>query len=345
MFLEYVIKTSINVYVLCKLITTPLNLQRSELTKPANVANQAPQDNAPVQHFALISMDQYGTIHHEVSPSIVQYRDTILSPQVTAEFLKTVANATEVGLRLSSLEFSSTQPFYDHLESYDSPDLRFPKETQAEGHAVPTTYGYYPQPTLWPGHNIATPAILKDKVLHTKRSCMQKHSVELQEAMLPIKDAKFLRRYYERVFHNIQQTNCRVLAKAYVKFVEPHKQVKYPYNGRKAVAGEIQQLSSEQTKPPWWPPQVRHREPDHLLKAERIALLLHILCDLRCSHGVTSQKLKDAEQSVRSQIIPVGRLEPLYELYRVRGEEEKFLEGLLGRGLQPPILHNLTKYI
>ncbi|KAJ5325122.1 uncharacterized protein N7506_008224, partial [Penicillium brevicompactum] len=189
------------------------------------------------------------------------------------------------------------------------------------------------------------PAILEDEVLHKKRLCMQKHSLEVQKAILSIDDTKFLRRYYERVFHNIQQTNCRILAKAYVKFVESHKQVKYPYNGRKTVAGETQQLSSEQSKPPWWPPQVRHREPDHLLKAERIALLVHILCDLRCSHGITSQKLKDAEQSVRSQIIPVGRLESLEELYRVRGEEEKFLEGLLGRGLQPPILHDLTKFV
>jgi hypothetical protein len=45
--------------------------------------------------------------------------------------------------------------------------------------------------------------------------------------------------------------------------------------------------------------------------------------------------LKTAEQSVRRQIIPVKRLELLDELYRVRGEEKKFLEGILGMGLQP----------
>lgn len=267
MCLEYVIKTPINVYVLCKLSATPLNLQRSELTKPANVASQAPRDYAPAQHFALIYMDQYGTIRHEVSPSIVHCRDTILSPQVTAEFLKAVANSTEVDLQSSSLESASSQLFPDHLGSYDSRDSRFPKGMQLEGHAVPTKYGYHSLSTLWPGHDIATPAISKDKVFLKVISCMQKHSLELQEAILFIKDTKLLRRYYEKVFHNIQQTNCRVLAKAYVKFVEPHKQVNYPYNGRKTVAGEIQELSSEQSKPPWWPPQVRHREPDHLLKA------------------------------------------------------------------------------
>lgn len=78
---------------------------------------------------------------------------------------------------------------------------------------------------------------------------------------------------------------------------------------------------------------------------ERIALLLHILCDLRYNHGITSQRLKNAEQSVRRQIIPVERLELLDELYRARGEEEKFLEGFLNKGVQPRIIPILTKYI
>jgi len=71
-----------------------------------------------------------------------------------------------------------------------------------------------------------------------------------------------------------------------------------------------------------------------IIPLERITLLVHILCDLRCSHGITSRKLKNAEQSVRSHILPVERLELLDELYRVRGEEEMFLEGELGRGIR-----------
>lgn len=88
-----------------------------------------------------------------------------------------------------------------------------------------------------------------------------------QKALISIRDNDFLRRYYERVFQNLQQTNCRVLAKAYVKLVEPRKQLIYPYNGRKIVAGGTQQLDPGETKPPWWPSGVSHREPDHLLKA------------------------------------------------------------------------------
>lgn len=84
--------------------------------------------------------------------------------------------------------------------------------------------------------------------------------------MLPIRNASILRRYYEKAFEGLQQINCRILAKAYIKLVEPRKQVNYPYNGRKIISGTSQQFDPELTKPAWWPAGVTHREPDHLLK-------------------------------------------------------------------------------
>ncbi|GMF76197.1 unnamed protein product [Aspergillus oryzae] len=76
-----------------------------------------------------------------------------------------------------------------------------------------------------------------------------------------------LRTYYEKAFENFQQLNCRAIAKAFVKLVEPRKQVNHPYNGRKTTAGSSQRVDPELTKPKWWPTGVTHREPDHLLKA------------------------------------------------------------------------------
>lgn len=87
-----------------------------------------------------------------------------------------------------------------------------------------------------------------------------------QKTLISIRDKDFLYRYYEKVFKNLQQTNCRILSKAYVKLVEPRKHVNYPYNGRKIVSGRTLQLKPDETKPPWWPSGVIHREPDHLLK-------------------------------------------------------------------------------
>jgi hypothetical protein len=228
------------------------------------MASQATENHISAQHFALIYIDQNGEIHREVSTSISHYRDTILSPQVTAEFLKAVI---EGGLQNPSLEFLSPQLHPGYVMNHRPYGPRFQKNVKLQGHIVPAAEGYHEQHTLWPGHGKASPAALRDELLHRERSCMQTQSLESQEAVLSIKDTKFLRRYYEKVFQNVQQTNCRVLAKAFVKLVEPKKQVKYPYNGRKVVAGEIRQLNPEESKPPWWPPKVRHREPDHLLKA------------------------------------------------------------------------------
>ena len=87
------------------------------------------------------------------------------------------------------------------------------------------------------------------------------------KARVFVRDKIFLRKYYEAAFKKLQQINCRILAKAYVKLVEPRKQVNYPYNGRRLVNGRTQQLDPSETKPPWWPSGVSHREPDHLPKA------------------------------------------------------------------------------
>jgi hypothetical protein len=54
------------------------------------------------------------------------------------------------------------------------------------------------------------------------------------------------------------------------------------------------------------------------------------LRNLRTSHRISAKKLKEADQPIRRQISPVERLEILDELYRVRHEEEKFLEGKTG---------------
>ncbi|KAJ5979877.1 hypothetical protein N7481_007175 [Penicillium waksmanii] len=146
-------------------------------------------------------------------------------------------------------------------------------------------------------------------------------SVGDKKAAISVKNHELLTLYYEKAFENIQQTNCRTLAKAYVKLVEPQKQVNYPYNGRKVIAGTKSQLDPNETKPPWWPSRVTHREPDHLPK------FVHILCELRTSHGISVAKLREADQQVRHQINPSERLHILDELYRVRQQEEEFLDG------------------
>lgn len=67
---------------------------------------------------------------------------------------------------------------------------------------------------------------------------------------------------YDQRFRGLQQTACKLIAKAWVKLVEPKKQSTHPYTG------------SDEKAPDWWPKpwgttrdeKVRHKEPDHLYK-------------------------------------------------------------------------------
>ncbi|KAG5922871.1 hypothetical protein E4U42_005184 [Claviceps africana] len=90
---------------------------------------------------------------------------------------------------------------------------------------------------------------------------------------IKIGDSEAIWNFYEQRFKNCQQTACKLIAKAWVKAVEPKKQSTHPYTG------------SDEKAPDWWPKpwgptkedKVRHKEPDHLYKRERVHLLAHIL--------------------------------------------------------------------
>ena len=55
-----------------------------------------------------------------------------------------------------------------------------------------------------------------------------------------------------------------------------------------------------------------------------------MLCEMRETHGITTARLKQSDQPIRRQILPVERLQILDEAYRVREEEEKYLDGISG---------------
>ncbi|VEU22448.1 DEKNAAC103602 [Brettanomyces naardenensis] len=71
--------------------------------------------------------------------------------------------------------------------------------------------------------------------------------------------------YLFNCFEELQQIPCKLLAKQWIKLIEPRKQSTHPYN------------KGESTRPSWWPDDARHKEPDHLKKGERISLLINIL--------------------------------------------------------------------
>lgn len=112
--------------------------------------------------------------------------------------------------------------------------------------------------------------------------------------------------FFELRFGQMQQGMCKTVAKAWIKIIEPKKQTRCPYN------------KGEEGKPEWWPEGVRHKEPDHLMKPERHALLLTIL---------RSPKIKVARlQLATAEVVAMIRADKvnlLMDVYRIAREEER----------------------
>lgn len=266
----------------------------------------------PYPHFAMIYIDQNGEIGLEVSASVAGFDNTIFTEDVRERFLRTVS----LGTRPDSQSMSGSA-------SHSINERRLVPESQMGFQAN----------SGWCQTGMPNPRELIPCEWQSQHSKRQKRtsvppSPTIKRSVLHVGEKDLLRQYYEKGFENFQQLNCRVIAKAFIKLVEPRKQVNHPYNGKKAALGSsTQRADPELTKPRWWPAGVTHKEPDHLIKPERIRLLVHILCELSDSHGITSEKLKEAGLDVRRQINPPERLRVLDEIYYVRQMEESFLKG------------------
>ncbi|EPS42631.1 hypothetical protein H072_3434 [Dactylellina haptotyla CBS 200.50] len=118
--------------------------------------------------------------------------------------------------------------------------------------------------------------------------------------------------YLWRKFVQIQQLDCKVIAKAWVKVIEPKKQAHSPYNGGDA------------TRPWWWPVDAPHKEPDHLLKNARIRVLVSCISDQLVPISLLRAATDDT--SLRP-----SQKEILHEMYDVMELDQRMRAGNLDR--------------
>jgi hypothetical protein len=140
--------------------------------------------------------------------------------------------------------------------------------------------------------------------------CKLRRNLAYQSMDLNLKDQGAVKAHMEECFKLLQQMPCKSVAKAWIRIIEPKKQTRYPYK------------MEERSKPHWWPENVRHVEPDHLLKKERVNLLVHILLnsevmirDLRDSLiklDLDDNKLRIAEETLLvRKAVQMGNLETI----------------------------------
>ncbi|CCH45725.1 hypothetical protein BN7_5311 [Wickerhamomyces ciferrii] len=136
-----------------------------------------------------------------------------------------------------------------------------------------------------------------DQFLNTLNRALEEPTFELH-----LSSETELHNHLRTCFRELQQLSCKAIAKAWIKTIEPKKQTRYPYN------------KGESTKPPWWPSKIRHCEPDHLIKSERIDLLVSISRNSEKS----LQKLKESTNRISS--LNEYKLKILDEIYFVVGK-------------------------
>lgn len=135
-----------------------------------------------------------------------------------------------------------------------------------------------------------------------------------------------LSQWYSERFAELWQKTEKLVCKAWIKVIQPAKHTKFQYQ------------KGEESRPGWWPRDVRHKEPDHLSKAgaldfalaspasqtdalphaERVALLVHLLR----TAPVSIEDLEMGSASVSAHI-PPERMEILREIYRIAKEERR----------------------
>ncbi|KAL4890364.1 hypothetical protein BDV59DRAFT_97272 [Aspergillus ambiguus] len=259
----------------------------------------------PFAHYALIYMDNMGKLKVSESPSIREQHDTLFTPDVREKFLEILG--PKIG--------------------YHKPMLRrFSGAGSSYGYAHPDDFSRQVK---------RRKASVQDPALEMHFSGQYSDSIEeftqypsTNMVGLEIGDTEKVLEYYENALKHFQQLNCRQIAKAFIKFIEPRKQVKHPYNGGKPRAGAAsgEKGDPEKTKPEWWPAGVVHKEPDHLRKEQRIRLLIHIVRKLG-RFGITPDKLQEVAYDSKRQLRPTTKIEVLDEIFKVRRMEERYERG------------------
>jgi hypothetical protein len=129
--------------------------------------------------------------------------------------------------------------------------------------------------------------------------------------------------FYKECFKAASQVVCKSLAKAWIKTFEPKKQTNHPYTGEDATA------------PSWWPrpwglsssERVRHKEPDHLGKEERVHLLAAML--RLVVEPVETQHPQIRRMELNVETLTEVMLDSLVRDFAAKPEAEKCLRDML----------------
>ncbi|KAI6715741.1 hypothetical protein JHW43_001688 [Diplocarpon mali] len=288
------------------------------------------------KHFALIVLKEDGEVDTYSQKSISPYLDRIFNRETKNEFRRAVKTSEKrappstglgyaasgmynefpvdftSGRNYASASSSERRPYRKSSADSDGDGSRSAKRTRRGGNAA--------------------------RLRETSNDKSSGSVSVVHKQLLRIGDAAEVERYYTIRFKDMQQSACKVMGKAFVKLIEPKKQTHHPYT------------KGDDKCPPWWPntkgeDHVRHREPDHLLKRERVRLLVHILrlivqprskqcATLQRLGGISVRTLEAATMEAMSTWFsekdhPENESKRVFlkEIFKVARKEESYLNG------------------
>ncbi|KAJ6117919.1 hypothetical protein N7523_005670 [Penicillium sp. IBT 18751x] len=256
-----------------------------------NDASGQTGDDLPYSHYAIIFIDPERRLRVQCSSSLREQISTVLTTEVQRNFLRTLNQNfgfQEPDACNHPRRAKRRQNTLDSVTTKSPADDSVPRISDGDD--------FFPR-----GHETVT---------------------------LRVGDTQEIIKYYESALDHFQQRNCGVIAKAFIKTIEPCKKTRHPYNGGKPPSGSTPGSTGdpEKTKPKWWPPGVRHKEPDHLHKAERIQLLLHIIRKLG-DDRITTDKLKELAGDTKRSLTDPSHVAIIFEILRVRQIEQRYERG------------------
>ncbi|KAH2221182.1 hypothetical protein KXW71_002110 [Aspergillus fumigatus] len=266
--------------------------------------------NIPYTHYAMIYLDNVGKLKVVESPSIQEQNETVFTPEIRERFLELLGAKIKYQLPMVRRLSAGGATPYSYDPQQPLAHLSYHQTTWGRNSTAHSMYG-------------VPPSVQFSVPVKKTPSCGSVDMVELKIGNTPQ-----VLNYYEKSLEHFQQLNCREIAKAFIKFIEPQKQVKHPYNGGKPPAGAPpgKKGDPEKTKPEWWPANVVHKEPDHLRKDQRLSLLIHIIRKLG-RFGITTDQLQEIARDCKRRLTDPHKLLILDEVFRVRRIEERYERG------------------
>lgn len=301
----------------------------------------------PIKDFVLAAIDENGEVKTYTSVSLAPHRQRIFNDHFITNLRHAVKRATQDPYSSSGY---SQDAMYGELEldsgherkSSGSSESRRHRKTRSddsdeEGTSSSSRRQKRPR---YPGQN---------REASNDDTPMPVPVMKTQQLVIGNDDE--VEKFYSCRFKDMQQSACKVMGKAFVKLVEPKKQTHHPYT------------KGDDKAPPWWPPttgdenvRVRHKEPDHLLKPERIRLLVWILrliveppekqCLTVSKLGLNVKKLEEVTMEAMSnwfndkEHLENAQKRPyLKEIFKIAKAEERYRNGEIDGTTVIPVMH------